>query len=65
MPGTYINTCWQHDSTANTPPRYRRACRYRSFIPTTLAELAISLDAETAGAVSDAESAIAALNADA
>jgi Fic family protein len=62
VPGSYINIIWQHDPATNAPPRYRRACRYRSFIPTTLAELAISLDAETAGAVSDAEFAIAALN---
>ena len=63
MPGTYIDTIWKHDPAANAPPRFRRACRYRSFLPTRLADLTISLDAETAGAVSDAESAIAALNA--
>ena len=62
MPGIYLESFWQHDPTANAPPRYRRACRYRSFIPTPLSELPVSFDAETAGAVSDAESAIAALN---
>ena len=63
MPGTYLDTFWQHDPAANAPPRYRRACRYRPFVPTSLADLPITLDADTAGAVSDAESAIAALNA--
>lgn len=63
MPGTYLDTFWQHDPAANAPPRYRRACRYRPFIPTQLTKLSIALNAETAGAVSDAEAAIAALNA--
>ncbi len=65
MPGTYIETFWRHDPTANAPPRYRRACRYRAFVPVALADLPISLDADTAGAVSEAEAAIAALNAQA
>ena len=43
--------------------RYRRACKYRAFIPDRLAEIKVSLDAETAGAVSHAEQAIAMLNA--
>ena len=63
MPGTYQETVWKHDPTANAPPRYRRACRYRAFLPATLADLTLALDAETAGAVSEAEAAIAALNA--
>ncbi len=63
MPGRYVETFWQHDPAANAPPRYRRACRYRAFIPLPVSELRIALDAETAGAVSDAEFAIAALNA--
>ncbi len=65
MPGTYLDTFWQHDPTANAPPRYRRACRYHPFVPLPLAELAVSLDAATSGAVSDAEAAMAKLNAQA
>lgn len=62
MPGTYRTTFWKHDPAANAPPRYRRACRYDAFIPQRLKDLKISLDAETAGAVSHAEAEIAALN---
>ena len=65
MPGSYRDTFWRHDPAANAPPRYRRACKYRAFIPVALAELTVALDAETAGAVSHAEQEIAALNAQA
>ncbi|HVZ49979.1 MAG TPA: Fic family protein [Gemmatimonadaceae bacterium] len=65
MPGTYETLFWRHDPTAHAPPRYRRACRYRAFIPAPLAGLRIDLDAETAGAVSHAEHEVAALNAEA
>ena len=62
MPGTYRDAIWRHDPTANAPPRYRRACKYRAFIPVKLAKLKVALDAESAGAVSYAEQEIAALN---
>lgn len=65
MPGTYRELVWQHDPTIDAAPRYRRACKYRAFIPARLADLELALDAETAGAVSHAESAIASLNAQA
>lgn len=63
MPGTYIDHIWQHNPASYAPSRYKRACKYRAFIPSRLAELRVSLDAETAGAVSHAEQAIASLNA--
>jgi len=63
MPGEYLDMIWKHDPTADAPPRHRRACRYRPFVPALLSKLEVSLDAETAGAVSEAEGAIAALNA--
>lgn len=63
MPGTYHEAFWRHDPAAHAPPRYRRACRYRAFIPVRLSDLDVAFDAETAGAVSEAEAAIAALNA--
>ena len=62
MPGTYHDAFWQHDPTAHAPPRYRRACRYRTFTPDRLSDIKVALDAETAGAVSEAEAAISALN---
>ncbi|MBX9928433.1 MAG: Fic family protein [Gemmatimonadaceae bacterium] len=63
MPGSYHRATWLHNPIANAPPRFRRACRYDAFIPSTLAALELSIDAGTSGAVSDAETAIAALNA--
>ena len=62
MPGTYHDAFWQHDPTAHAPPRYRRACRYRTFTPDRLSDIKVALDAETAGAVSEAEAAVSALN---
>jgi Fic family protein len=44
------------------PARYRRACHYEAYIPLPLSELALTVDARTAGVVSDAESAIRGLN---
>ena len=63
MPGTLRDLIWRHDPTLDAAPRYRRACKYRAFVPERLAKLELALDAETAGAVSHAEAAIAALNA--
>jgi len=65
LPGTYTDHIWKHNPTIYAPSPYRRACKYRAFIPDRLATLTVSLDAETAGAVSQAEQAIAALNAQA
>lgn len=65
MPGTWVEAFWRHDPAVNAPPRYRRACRYRAFIPDPLAKLRFALDADTVGSVSEAEAAIASLNAQA
>ncbi|WP_217914008.1 Fic family protein [Miltoncostaea marina] len=45
------------------PPRYRRACEYDAFVPEPLSGDPVSLPAETAGVLSEAERAIGALNA--
>lgn len=62
MPGRKAALTWEHDPSIYAPARYRRACRYEAFIPVELAELELSLDAVTAGVVSEAEAAIRALN---
>ncbi|HKV50241.1 MAG TPA: hypothetical protein VJO52_03495, partial [Gemmatimonadaceae bacterium] len=62
MPGSFRDLVWRHDPTIHAPPRYRRACKYRAFVPDRLAGLEFTLDAAAAGAVSAAESAIASLN---
>lgn len=58
MPGTLIERTWTFDPTINAPPKYRRACRYRAFMPSRLSTLSFTLDGTIAGLVSDAEHAI-------
>ena len=63
MPGRYTEAVWRHDPTIDAPARYRRACRYRPFIPARLTGLEAALDTEAVGAIAHAEAAIASLNA--
>jgi Fic family protein len=65
MPTRRLQLIWQSDRTVYAPARHRRACGYEAYIPATLAELNLSLSAETAGIVSDGEAAIQRLNAEA
>jgi Fic family protein len=63
MRGRYVERTWMHDPALYAPPRYRRACGYQAFVPDPLAGVAVVLAGETAGIVSEAEAAIASLNA--
>ncbi len=63
MRGELIERRWEYDPALYAPPRYRRACRYDAFIPTSLAGTLPPIEPAVAGAVSDAETAIHALNA--
>jgi Fic family protein len=63
MRGRVERRRWRPDLYA--PARYRRPCDYEAFIPEPLASLEIELSGDLAGVVSDAESAMAALNAEA
>ncbi|MEX2554735.1 MAG: Fic family protein [Actinomycetota bacterium] len=63
MRGTLRRAMWRYDPALYAPPRYRRACRYDAFIPEPISELSVSLSGELAAVVSDAEAAIARLNA--
>ena len=58
MPSRRIALIWQHDPTLYAPARYRRACGYEAYIPALMNELVVSMGAESAGIVSDAEGAI-------
>jgi len=60
--GRLIELVWQSNPTLYAPARHRRACRYEAYIPLPLADLALTLDARTAGVVSDAENVIRDLN---
>jgi Fic family protein len=65
MPARRLSLIWHADPTRYAPARHRRACEYEAYLPARLVELNVSLSAETAGVVSDAEAAIHRLNADA
>ncbi|MEP6833736.1 MAG: Fic family protein [Gemmatimonas sp.] len=62
MPGTYLQRIWASDPTIHAPPRYRRACQYRPFVPDHLSALQVDLPGQLAGLVSDAERAVKRLN---
>src|SRR5579883_78686 len=62
MPGRFESRIWPHNPAADAPPRHRRACQYQVHIPDPLRGLGLTLSGELAGAIADAESAIAALN---
>ncbi len=61
--GHGVRRTWQYDPTLYAPARYRRACSYEAFIPDELAEFQLEVPGHVAGIVSEAENAIAALNA--
>jgi Fic family protein len=62
MRGHYVDRVWQFDPTLYAPARYRRACRYRAFVPDPVSGLDFRMDARLAGVVSDAENALRDLN---
>jgi len=63
MRGKLERRIWPAAPDQYGPPRYRRACEYDTFLPEPLGKLELSLTGDTAAVVSDAERAIAALNA--
>lgn len=64
MRGHYERRTWEYDPTLPGPARYRRACSYDAFVPDPIAGLSFGLAGHVAGVVSEAEAAIATLNAD-
>lgn len=66
MRGRLLARTWRHDPAIYAPPRYRRGCAYEAFLPEPLSSSdAVVLPAGALGVLSEAERAIAALNADA
>lgn len=65
MRGQLERRRWRPDPDLYAPARYRRPCDYDAFIPDSITALGVELSGDLAGVVSDAESAIAALNAEA
>jgi Fic family protein len=65
MRGRLVPLIWPHDPARDAPARYRRACRYEAFIPYPVSGISVELPGHVAGVVSEAERAIADLNAQA
>ena len=57
MRGTLVSKTWAWDPVLYAPPRYRKACRYKAFIPDPLTDQEFELASSVAGVVSDAEQA--------
>jgi Fic family protein len=62
MRGRLVHRTWEWNPALYAPARYRRACGYDALIPDALVGLEPTLPGEVAGAVSEAEKAIADLN---
>ena len=62
MRGTLVTKTWQWDPTLYAPPRYRKACKYKAFVPDPLTGCEFDLASGVTGVVSDAEQAIMSLN---
>src|SRR5579871_1146061 len=60
--GRLISLTWAHDPTRYAPAKYRKACGYEAFIPLPLEGINVGLPGDSAGIISDAESAVRSLN---
>lgn len=65
MRGTLVRRTWEYDPARYAPPRFRRACHYESFTPDELSAFDEPFSADLVGVVSDAETAVHRLNAQA
>ena len=65
MRGRLEQRTWHPRADLYAPARYRRRCKYATFVPDPLMPVRVDFPGDVAGVVSDAEAAIAALNADA
>ncbi len=63
MRGTFLTKTWEWNPILYAPSKYRRACKYKTFIPDPLTGLEFDLTSGVAGVVSEAEQAIMTLNA--
>lgn len=63
MRGTLVTKVWKSDPSLYVPAKYRRSCKYQAFVPAPLTDFEFELPSRVAGIVSDAQHAIAELNA--
>lgn len=62
MPGTLVDGTWLYDPTLHAPEKYKRGCRYKAFVPDTLAALDVSANGDLMGLVAETENALRTLN---
>lgn len=62
MPGRNILRTWQRDPTKDVPEAYAHPCAYETYMPDELSSFTVSLDAQLAESVAEAEQAIRRLN---
>lgn len=65
MRGHFEDRVWEHDPGLYAPATYRKACRYRAFVPDPLVGDRFSAPGELMGVISDAEDAVRALSSSA
>jgi Fic family protein len=63
MRGRLLQRVWRPDPGSYAPPRHRRPCSYDAFLPDPLVGERIEIGTEVLAVLSEAERAIAALNA--
>lgn len=62
MRGRLLQRIWQSHPEVYAPAKYKRACRYETFMPDRVAGIEFAISASLAGLVSEAEEAIRTLN---
>lgn len=62
MPGKFVDKTWQANFSPDVPAKYRKACRYHTYIPEPLAALRLEIGLALAGLIAETESSIRALN---
>lgn len=60
--GKFVELTWKADPTLHAPPRHRRACRYKAFIPDPIAGWQPTLEGDLAMVVVEAERRLQELN---
>ena len=54
--GRYEHRVWEYDPNVYArPPRYRRACSYKAFLPLPIESLDLTISGTVAAAVAEAE----------
>lgn len=65
MRGRFEERVWEYNPHLYAPSAYRKACRYRAFVPDPLIGDRFSVPGELLGVISDAEDAVRTLNSSA